>query len=348
MNSYKKEWPWALACKSSFHRSCYETNGTLGSDPEALPKISVITPSFNQGHFIEETIRSVLLQDYPNLEYIIVDGGSTDESVSIIKRFEPWLTYWVSEPDRGQSHAINKGFEVATGQLVAYLNSDDIYLPGALWQIAKAWVNSPDSVVFVGGFVHVDERSDAQSKPKWPLLPSLGPIDLSLLSHEAWRLPQQPGFFSKSALEGDDSLVCEDLHYTMDRELYCRLLRRGKACFVDDVLATYRLHEMSKTCSSIMKMYQEDKKAIAKSKTGSSFEDFRRSLVGRGWVGRGYWKFANLEDIGRSERLRSLVGVALNAPKYLKKKQFWRLLASCFGIDTMVLKSKIIGVFKRV
>ncbi|WP_019233253.1 glycosyltransferase [Legionella anisa] len=96
-----------------------------------LPKISVVTPSFNQGPFLRQCIESVLSQNYPNLEYIIIDGGSDDDSLSIIHEFEPYLTYWVSEPDKGQSDAINKGFMKASGELVAWLNSDDYYLPGA-------------------------------------------------------------------------------------------------------------------------------------------------------------------------------------------------------------------------
>src|SRR5436190_18724174 len=94
-------------------------------DDRALPRVSIITPSFNQGRFIEETIRSVLLQGYPNLEYIIIDGGSTDDSLEIIRKYDPWITLWVSEKDRGQSHAINKGLSKATGEILCWLNSDD-------------------------------------------------------------------------------------------------------------------------------------------------------------------------------------------------------------------------------
>ena len=107
-------------------------------DGKTWPKISIVTPSYNQGEFIERTIRSVLLQGYPNLEYIIIDGGSTDRSVELIGKYEPFIRYWVSEPDKGQSNAINKGFQHASGGIFAWLNSDDIYLPGALVAVAKA------------------------------------------------------------------------------------------------------------------------------------------------------------------------------------------------------------------
>ena len=107
------------------------------SDGHPWPRISIVTPSYNQGQFIEETIRSVLQQGYPNLEYIIIDGGSTDNSVEIIKKYEEYLTYWVSEPDDGQYDAINKGFSRATGEIMAWLNSDDMYVPWTFKTVAE-------------------------------------------------------------------------------------------------------------------------------------------------------------------------------------------------------------------
>lgn len=123
-----------------------------------LPKISIVTPSFNQGKYLEKTILSVLEQDYPNLEYIIIDGGSTDNSVEIIKKYEKHLAYWVSEPDRGQSHAINKGFGHATGEILGWLNSDDYYAPGAPQAIAEAFLANPDvgAIVGAGEFLFED------------------------------------------------------------------------------------------------------------------------------------------------------------------------------------------------
>src|SRR5262245_11264512 len=116
----KKGWPWTEECAQLPDRM---------PDGSEWPRISIVTPSYNQGAFLEETLRSVLLQGYPNLEYVVIDGGSRDCSVDVIKKYERWIRYWVSEPDRGQSHAINKGFEKTNGDILAYINSDDAYLP---------------------------------------------------------------------------------------------------------------------------------------------------------------------------------------------------------------------------
>jgi len=118
------------------------------------PKISIVTPSYNQGQFLEETIRSVLLQGYPNLEYIIIDGGSTDNSVKIIKEYEPWLACWVSEPDRGQSQAINKGFKKATGEIITWICSSDSYVPNAFQKISLIFADN-QSVGAISGSCNV-------------------------------------------------------------------------------------------------------------------------------------------------------------------------------------------------
>src|SRR5262249_38814525 len=130
----KTGWPW--------------TEGQPVQDecmPEGQPwpRVSIVTPSYNQGSFLEETIRSVLLQGYPNLEYSVIDGGSTDESVEVLRRYEPWLTRWVSEADAGQSAAINLGFLPATGDVFGWLNSDDVYEPGALAHAATYLARTP-------------------------------------------------------------------------------------------------------------------------------------------------------------------------------------------------------------
>src|SRR5687767_12795196 len=117
----KKGWPWNQ-----------ETTFNPGDSKKDWPKISIVTPSYNQGIFLEETLRSILLQNYPNLELIVIDGGSNDNSVEIIKKYEPWITYWITEKDRGQSDAINKGIRRTTGEILTWINSDDLLTPGSL------------------------------------------------------------------------------------------------------------------------------------------------------------------------------------------------------------------------
>src|SRR5690606_28750520 len=116
-----------------------------------LPKISIITPSYNQSNFLEETILSVINQNYPNLEFFVIDGGSTDHSVEIIKQYENKIDFWVSEKDNGQSHAINKGFKRATGTIITWLNSDDVLTPGILHKIAEKFSQLPDDVGLIYG-----------------------------------------------------------------------------------------------------------------------------------------------------------------------------------------------------
>lgn len=131
-------WPWTVASAPL---------PATQPDGSPWPRISIVTPSYNQGQYLEETLRSVLLQGYPNLEYFVMDGGSTDESVAILERYAPWLTHWESERDRGQAHAINKGLARATGQIAAYLNSDDLYLPDALAHVGQTFAQRPFDVL---------------------------------------------------------------------------------------------------------------------------------------------------------------------------------------------------------
>ncbi|MBC8111281.1 MAG: glycosyltransferase, partial [Verrucomicrobia bacterium] len=208
------------------------------------PKISIVTPSFNQGQFIEQTILSVLEQNYPNLEYIIIDGGSTDNSVEIIRKYEKRLTYWVSEKDKGQSDALNKGLAKCTGEVFNWLNSDDYLEPNALFCIGKRFQQTNCDVL--AGRMRVIKEGEEISI--W------GPTVFyeNLAQNLGMSLNVQPcTFFNLEKLKrlGD---ISEQLHYTMDQELWYKFLLTYpdiKFIHVGEILANFRLHEQSKSVS---------------------------------------------------------------------------------------------------
>lgn len=203
-------------------------------------KISIITPSYNQGHFLQETITSVINQGYDNLEYIVIDGGSTDESVSIIKRNEKRIQHWISEKDRGQSNAINKGLARATGDIITWINSDDLLVPGALQKVAAYFSSMPESVGLIhGGTILFDEKKDIARVFQYGL-PS---VDKYLAS---MGFSQPASFFRRSFLD-KVGLLNEELHYGMDYDLFARLACVSEFRQVDAVFSKYRLHDESKS-----------------------------------------------------------------------------------------------------
>lgn len=203
-------------------------------------KLSIVTPSFNQGQFLEQTILSVLNQNYEQLEYVIIDGGSTDESVEIIRRYEKHLAYWVSEKDRGQVHAINKGLERVTGDIVAYLNSDDLYLPGAFAAVVEYFNRRPDCEWLCGETLMFGDAGHHTE-----LIRTEVPKSAAHALSWAYLAPQPGMFWRRGLLE---SGFDEKWNYVFDHELYVRLLLAGRRCeHLPVPLAAYRLHGASKT-----------------------------------------------------------------------------------------------------
>jgi glycosyltransferase involved in cell wall biosynthesis len=232
------------------------------------PKISIITPSFNQGHYIEETIRSVILQNYPNLEYIIIDGGSTDDTIPIIRRYEKWVSCWVSEPDRGQSHAINKGLALATGDWVAWLNADDVYLPGAFFKVANSASNKNESITWIVGTTIYTNSELIETRRFVPSLYTTsrrdshykqsGWIDFVCTKCSGIALPQ-PSSFWKRSIVIEAGGIDESLKYVMDHELYGRLAYHGyHPILLKDALTYFRKHPEQKSVNYPLVFWEEE------------------------------------------------------------------------------------------
>jgi len=216
-----------------------------------LPKITVITPSYNQAQYLETTIRSVLDQDYPNLEYIVIDGGSTDGSVEIIKRYAERIAYWVSEPDHGQSHAINKGIQKATGEWIGWQNSDDIYYPNAFKIIAQKITQCPSMDLITGDINLIDENGEIIRDMRY-----VKPTYQSVLA-EGMVLTNQAAFWKRSLHQ---RLVClnEGLHYAFDYEWFLRAFSEPiRATHVSEIIGALRCHDNTKTSQYQQKFIEE-------------------------------------------------------------------------------------------
>lgn len=222
----KTGWPWTEIGSVNKYEATHK-----------WPSVSIIVPSFNQGQFIEETIRSILLQRYPHLELIIIDGGSTDNTIPILKKYEKWITYWVSEKDNGQCHALNKGLAIAKGDYIGWQNSDDIFYPGALKVLASICLNY--DVVYTSIFA-IDEHSRKIDRLYFV------PFNAYLLRYYSIVYSNQAALFRGLLLK--QLLFREDLNYAMDFELQFRLNKAGaRFKFVKGFWGAIRFHSDAKT-----------------------------------------------------------------------------------------------------
>jgi glycosyltransferase involved in cell wall biosynthesis len=217
-----------------------------------LPTISIITPSYNQGEFLEETILSVLGQRYPALQYIIIDGGSTDNSLEIIKKYEKELYYWESKKDKGQSHAINKGFKQSTGDILMWLNSDDMLMPNALNYIANLFLKNKEDFYF-GNCIRFNEKTTGMESFKSDVVTASRIFSLEQSDY----IIQSSSFWTRKVYQEVGELN-EDLHYGLDWEWFLRVKRRGiKMAAFNKCISLYRVHDSHKTGKGGRKRQEE-------------------------------------------------------------------------------------------
>ncbi len=249
----KTGWPWIRPAPKVFRA---RPNGWQ------WPRITVITPSYNQPQFIEETIRSVLLQNYPNLEYMIIDGGSGSATIGVIEKYSKWLAYFVSEPDRGQSDAINRGLDRSTGDLVVWLNSDDVLLSGSLEAVATAAHDYSEPLVLAGKSEYRDVSGarvlyDAFQIPRTH-------SDLFKFGSGCY-FPQPSTFFTRTAFLQSGKLDV-GLHYAMDLDLWFRLLKRSRVVNIDERISWMRQHADAKTFHDPFRVLDEVEQIFARYK----------------------------------------------------------------------------------
>lgn len=279
------------------------------------PLVSIVTPSYNQAQFLEETIVSVLNQDYPNIEYIIVDGGSTDGSVDIIRKYGSQLAYWVSEPDRGQAHAINKGWSRARGDIVAYLNSDDVYAPEAITKAVQALVSNPESgMVYSDAFV-VGEYDDALQR--YRALPF--DIKRTIITNEGW-IPQPTAFIRRSALDAV-GLLDERLHLVMDYDLFIRLgLAYPMKYLPDTYLAIVREHQNAKSTQFVDRFPVERRRVLNKIFARLDLAPHVQEVRGEAYAYLAFIQAVNAANVDQPDRiLGPLVRAVLESPAYLTR-----------------------------
>jgi|AGTN01.1.fsa_nt_gi Glycosyltransferases involved in cell wall biogenesis len=236
-----------ITCQSAASRIDAEKNTFMADtliryDTMSFPKVSIVTPSFNQAQFIEKTILSVIGQDYPNIEYIVIDGGSTDGSQEIIRKYEDKITYWVSERDNGQSDAINKGFRKCTGEIVAWINSDDLYADdGAVSRIVRFFSEHHDVDMVHGDVDFIDENGK--------ILYNIKSRDFTLQELLETNRVSQPATFWKRKIFEEVGYLNEARHYIMDYDFWVRVALKYNIRHIDATIARFRLHGQSKTMS---------------------------------------------------------------------------------------------------
>ncbi|MBD2114431.1 MULTISPECIES: glycosyltransferase family 2 protein [Cyanophyceae] len=312
--SGKTGWPWTKQGEPLAEQML---------DGPEYPRISIVTPSYNYGQYIEETIRSVLLQGYPNLEFIIIDGGSTDETLDIISSYEPWLSFWCSEPDEGQTDAINKGFERCTGDIFVWLNADDAYLSSTcLCEVADLYCQG--NQLIVGACLNVNEydqeliiyeQYNGISRPQtfddyvkfWSFVP----------------LPQPAVFIDKGLCDKAFPLNIS-LSTTMDYQLFLRVLAQNpKAVWVDNRWVKFKYHGLNKTLQTNKNQYEEYYK-VASAEAKQVYSRLKRLTYQT--TARDFMALGSIISSPDKEKLKIILKVLTHRITLIRLPLFWKVL----------------------
>jgi glycosyltransferase involved in cell wall biosynthesis len=307
---------------------------------ENLPKITIVTPSFNQGPYIEETIRSIILQGYPSLEYIVMDGGSTDETVEILKKYDKFITSWTSERDAGQSDAINKGLQKSTGDLFNWINSDDILAPNALRIVADNFIKNREAHAVCGYYFFMGDTVPSTQKQRLKIFDDLEKtLTLGSMS--------QPPLFWRMDVMRELKVVNQRLNYTMDWEMWHRFwltLDKPKVVMIDDVLAHFRWHDTSKSVSALTGFHGEQMNLLGLiiKKLPSQFHHYAVEMEKKGtpqYKTENSTIYAHAHEFWQFNRLNptkyaaySLEYVANELWNRISTFTFWRLLGQSFWL----------------
>lgn len=312
------------------------------------PLVSIIIPSFNQGKFIRETLDSVFAQDYPRIEVIVIDGGSTDQSVGIIRKYTDRLAHWESEKDRGQSHAINKGYAKCNGEIVNWLCSDDVLLPGAVSEVVRVFQEKPGAGAVLGDVYFTDEDSKVTGTYKGTYTAY---DDLIRFWNGRVIIPQPACFLNRRLVDSCPFFLDETYHHAMDYDFWCRTFDGEKVALANRPLATYRQHAAAKTTAS--DLWRTDKLAISSRYWGPWWSarhwDYRLSSyrVHRRVYAAKAWDLAHRARLRgqRAEGFAALARAVWWRPELTATKNFWSMCLSIgLGFDCFEkLKARISG-----
>ena len=304
-----------------------------------LPLVSIVTPSYNQAAFLEETIQSVLAQDYPNVEYIIVDGGSTDGSVEIISRYADQLSWWVSEPDRGQSDAINKGLRHSQGNYFGYINSDDLLMPSAVRMAVEYLESNPDVGMVYGDVEYINASGETirlyQSRP----------FDLIEIVRTARNWVPQPGSLIRRVVLDDVGGLDPEIQYNMDQEHLYRIGLKYTVAYLPVTLARFRLHQESKTVSGAERNAASEVLIYQKLFDRADLPLVLRSLRSEAWSAA--YLYAARACAGGDRRRQALQYVAkagMVSPAALLSRAFWKMFFYALAGESIVMR---LGVVQR-